>query len=68
MTLSMKRFVHLCMIFMRKKFRKNGYTVKLRKTKLEYDRLSLKFMGKKVFNDLLLEIRKHYYDKGFRSS
>ena len=56
------------MTFIRKKIRKNGYTVKLRKTKLEYDRLSLKFMGKKVFNDLLLEIRKHHYDKGFRSS
>ena len=32
--------------------------VKLPKAKLEYGRLSLKFMGTKIFNDLPLEIRK----------
>ena len=38
--------------------RDNGYMVKLPKTKLGYGRLSLKFMGAKIFNDLPLEIRK----------
>ena len=37
--------------------------VKLPKTKLEYGRLSLKFMGAKIFNDLPLE-----FDKSFMSS
>ena len=43
--------------------RNNGYMVKLPKTKLEYGHLSLKFMGAKIFNDLLLEIRKQCFDK-----
>ena len=48
--------------------RNNGYMVKLPKTKLEYGRLSLKFMGAKIFNDLPLEIRKHCLVKSFKSS
>ena len=48
--------------------RNNGYMVKLPKTKLEYGRLSLKFMGAKSFNDLPLEIRKQCFDKSFKSS
>ena len=35
----------------------------LPKTKLEYGRLSLKSMGAKSFNDLLLEIWKQCFDK-----
>ena len=42
--------------------------VKLPKTKLEYGRLSLKFMGAKIFNDLPLEIRKQCFVKSFKSS
>ena len=48
--------------------RNNGYMVKLPKTKLEYGRLSLKFMGAKIFNDLPLEIRKQCFVKSFKSS
>ena len=48
--------------------RNNCYMVKLPKTKLEYGHLSLKFMGAKIFNDLLLEIRKQCFDKSFKSS
>ena len=42
--------------------RNNGYMVKLPMTKLEYGRLSLKFMGAKIFNDLPLEIRRPCFD------
>ena len=38
------------------KLRNNAYMVKLLKAKLEYGRLSLKYMGAKNFNDLPLEI------------
>ena len=48
--------------------RNNGYMVKLPKTQLEYGRLSLKFMGVKIFNDLPLGIRKQCFDKSFKSS
>ena len=34
--------------------RNNGYMVKLPNTKLEYGRLSLTFMGAKIFNDIPL--------------
>ena len=37
--------------------------VKLPKAKLEYDRLSLKFVRAKVFNDFILEIKKKSCDK-----
>ena len=52
----------------KKNSRNNGYMVKLPNTKLEYGRLSLKFMGTKIFNDLTLEIRKQCFDKSFKSS
>ena len=48
--------------------RNNGYMLKLPKTKLEYGRLSLKFTGGKIFNNLLLVIRKQCFDKSFKSS
>ena len=48
--------------------RNNSYMVKLPKTRLECGRLSLKFMGAKIFNDLPLEIRKQCSDKSFKSS
>ena len=48
--------------------RNNGYMVKLPKTKLEYGRLSLKFLGAKIFNDLPLGIRKQCFDKSPKSS
>ena len=48
--------------------RNNGYMVKLPKTKLEYGRLSLKFMGAKIFNDLPLGIGKQCFDKSSKSS
>ena len=44
--------------------------VKLLNTKLEYGRLSVKFMGAKIFNDLSLslQIRKQSFDKSFKSN
>ena len=47
--------------------RNNGYMVKLTKTKFEYGCLSLKSMGAKIFNDLLLEIWKQWFDKNLSS-
>ena len=47
--------------------RNNRYMVKLPKTKLEYGRLSLKFIGAKIFNDLLLEIWKQCFYKNLSS-
>ena len=48
--------------------RNNGYMFKLPKTKLEYGRLSLKYMGAKIFNDSPVESRKQCFNKSFKSS
>ena len=42
--------------------------VKLPNTKLEYGHLSPIFMGAKIFNHFLLEIRKQCFDTSFKSS
>ena len=42
--------------------------VKSPKTKLEYDLLSLKFLGAKLFKGPPLEIRKESFNKSFKSS
>ena len=42
--------------------------LKLPKAKLEYGRVSLKFMRAKIFNNLPLEIRKQCFGKSFNSS
>ena len=45
-----------------------GSMIRLPKRKLEYGRISLQFMGAKIFNELPLEIRKQCFDKSFKSS
>ena len=54
--------------FQKKKKRNNGYMVKLPNRKLEYGHLSPIFMGAKIFNHFLLEIRKQCFDKSLKSS